>query len=868
MKKIHILSIAWALTLASCSLQTRTEDFFGSVRGSVRCPSDCPATVTLSCIDDSEVLTRTAAVEEDGTFFFDRVENGLYRVTALCERSAEKSLSVTVNVSSSEVTVESFLFTELTGGGNGESGEELSLPSDFELTVTKDASVAVSRAVTVMVVCGTRQRIVRLCYSAGLHGKTFFESGYGTSLNCLSHSASVQLNQNGQYTFYAKAEDGSVSMATLELSCIDTDAPEPVSDVRAAFSTQSGKLEVQWENSLSDDVHSVEVTCSGITGEQKQTVSAAKNSCAFDCIPDNSQYTVKVCAVDVAGNRSRGVTQTVIASIEPAVYRAWLDRSRVACGDGTKQMVLFVQGCNFGQAKEGLFVVQLDSYDTVPHPFEVKDATSAQCSFVIPQKKGNYVARIIYDDTVLAQTVFEVCDAPCIKELSLDKTQVASGSSHTVTATVSGKDLDLCTSVVITLSAKNKTPVEKTLSPVSASCWQCVFESPAEEADYSVSVSVDGVVQQQTCTLQVYGDITVSAIDEAFAPLCNCGKEIELIVRGKNLNVAENAVTVSCNGKMYVPYRIEPTVCYVRVTVPVSSCARDIPVTVSINGTECDIKGVLKVQELRDYVDSQFALIQIAAKAVTVSKAGSGLLKANTQLSAFSLGRYPVTQGLWYTVYEWACAHGYSFGKTYAFENISSLVPCTGVSWREAVVWCNAFTEWHNAHLKQGEQAFSCVYYEDIVCTKVLRTVCPDSALMTDSGKNDNPVVKKNANGYRLPSSAEWEYAFRGADGNATDWNYVYAGSSCVSEVCWCASTSGSVLHECGIKNANRLGLYDMSGTVWEWISDWAYTNVTRRLRGGSYKSTEEECSASNEGLAKIPYYSDGTWGFRVARGK
>lgn len=862
MKKIHILSLAWALTLASCSLQTHTDNFYGSVRGSVHCPPGCTATVTLNCIDDADVLSRTVTVNADGSFVFDRVENGQYRVTALCEHSAEKTCSVTVNVSSAEVTVEPFSFTQPA------ELEDVTLPSDFELSVTKDASLAVSRAVTVTVVCKTEQRIMRLCYSAGLHGQTFFESGFGTSLSCLSHSASVQLNQNGTFTFYAKSADGLVSMATLELSCIDTEAPEPVSDVRAAFSTQSGKLEVQWENSPSDDVHAVEVTCSGTTGEQKQTVSAAKNSCSFDCIPDNTQYTVTVCAIDVAGNRSRVVTQSVIASIEPAVYKAWLDRSRVACGDGTKQMVLFVKGCNFGQAKEGLFVVQLDSYDTVPHPFEVKDATSAQCSFVIPQKKGSYAARVIYNDEVLAQTVFEVCDAPCVKELSLDKTQVSSGTAHTVTATISGEGLDLCTDVTVTIRAKDKTAVEKKASPVSATCWQCVFESPAEEADYTLSVSVDGASQSCNCLLQVYGDITVSSIDDAFAPLSNCGKETELIVRGKNLNVQQNAITVTCNGKTYVPHKTEPTVCYVRVTVPVSSCARDIPVTVSINGTECDIKGVLKVQELRDYVDSQFALVQVAEKTVSVSKAGSSLLKANTQLGAFSLGRYPVTEGLWYTVYEWALSHEYTFAKKYSTQNISSLVPCTGVSWREAVVWCNAFTEWHNAHLKEDESALTCVYYEDANCTKILRTVCSDAQLMTDTGKSDNPAVKRNANGYRLASCAEWEYAFRGADGNAEDWSYIYSGSEDVKEVCWCTSTSGNVLHECGTKNANRLGLYDMSGTVWEWMSDWSYTNVTRRLRGGSFKSTEEECSASNEGIGKLPYYSDGTWGFRIAQNK
>jgi sulfatase modifying factor 1 len=129
---------------------------------------------------------------------------------------------------------------------------------------------------------------------------------------------------------------------------------------------------------------------------------------------------------------------------------------------------------------------------------------------------------------------------------------------------------------------------------------------------------------------------------------------------------------------------------------------------------------------------------------------------------------------------------------------------------------------------------------------------------------------------YRLATEAEWEYAARGGQQSK---DYQYVGSDAVDEVAWYDDNSGDNTHEIGQKRANELGLYDMSGNVWEWCKDWFdkeyYANSpannplgpiegsNRVLRGGGWRNRAKYCSPAFRGNYR-PENCGGNIGFRL----
>ncbi len=135
----------------------------------------------------------------------------------------------------------------------------------------------------------------------------------------------------------------------------------------------------------------------------------------------------------------------------------------------------------------------------------------------------------------------------------------------------------------------------------------------------------------------------------------------------------------------------------------------------------------------------------------------------------------------------------------------------------------------------------------------------------------------KTGKKYRLPTEAEWEYAARGGKKSK---GYNYSGSNNIEDVVWYSGNSNHQTHPVGTKKPNELGIFDMTGNVWEWCKDWyednyfknsvhnnpkgPETGVERVLRGGSWVNYADGCRISNRSWDK-PENNNNYSGFRVA---
>jgi formylglycine-generating enzyme len=212
-------------------------------------------------------------------------------------------------------------------------------------------------------------------------------------------------------------------------------------------------------------------------------------------------------------------------------------------------------------------------------------------------------------------------------------------------------------------------------------------------------------------------------------------------------------------------------------------------------------------------------------------------------VASFEIGKYEVRWDEWQEVRGWALSNGY--GNFTTGNGSAADHPVREVNWYDCVKYCNARSE---------REGFTPVYS---VNGTVYRT---GDAI---------PTVNSSANGYRLPTEAEWEYAARGG---VLARGYLYAGSGILTHVGWYGDnssgaevslSSGRGTWPVGQKAANELGLHDMSGNVWEWCWD-AFTS-SRRVRGGSWGFSAFTCAVAYRD-ARNPDTRNNGIGFRLAR--
>jgi hypothetical protein len=237
--------------------------------------------------------------------------------------------------------------------------------------------------------------------------------------------------------------------------------------------------------------------------------------------------------------------------------------------------------------------------------------------------------------------------------------------------------------------------------------------------------------------------------------------------------------------------------------------------------------------------------------------AGSGL--AGQTVATFQIGKYEVTWGEWKTVRAWATANGYSDLANIGVGTVDGQ-PVQQVNWFDVVKWCNA---------KSEMEGLVPVYHVtgDVILPNQPRNIYRNGSWNTQPGviPLTGVGILSTANGYRLPIEKEWEWAARGG---VLSKGYSHSGGNDGNSVAWTLENSSGAPKVVGTKPANELGIYDMSGNMWEWCADFVdFSN--RRIRGGSWANGPSICTVSvreqfnpssrNNGGAAI-------FGFRLAR--
>jgi formylglycine-generating enzyme required for sulfatase activity len=387
-----------------------------------------------------------------------------------------------------------------------------------------------------------------------------------------------------------------------------------------------------------------------------------------------------------------------------------------------------------------------------------------------------------------------------------DCDSVIDASTHSLYAKAYDADDNVVSSSVMTFKVFRFAPTNVKASFHSDSLVQILWnDNSSKETGYVVSQSVNNGPFELVGT--VPANITTLNIQRAFQSGDTYSYRVYAMIGTINSNYA-NSVVYSIN---YLAPTIK-SISFVSTNIVevkwednndfekqydvfsgTDTISMQLVATVPANSTSAMVSGAysgdfayyFKVQAVSVYNKSQFSVIELFSKTsseMIFIQGGSFQMGSNNSIDSYAdpvhsafvsnyyMKRTEVTQAEWKAVVNWKKANGGTTLNPDPNQTKGDDYPVDKVNWNEATLWIT--------HLNE----------------------------------------KENTNLYRLPSEAEWEYAARG--GNKSK-GTLYSGSNSIDDVAWHYNNSGLITHPVAQKMPNELGLYDMSGNVWEMCRDW-----------------------------------------------